>query len=117
MVAKHFLIEFYGCRNLSALCYQHCLEPLALEAAKLSTLNIIGRIFHQFEPAGVTGIILLAESHISLHSWPEHRYLALDFFSCNPKASPSAFLHYLRKEIIPKEWSVEMRERGNVGEG
>ena len=52
------------------------------QAAEISGAIVVNQIFHQFEPHGMTGILLLAESHISVHTWPEEKFAAIDIFSC-----------------------------------
>jgi S-adenosylmethionine decarboxylase proenzyme len=87
MQGLHLTADLFGCRDpdglmrderaLSALC-----EALATEVG----LNVVGRAFHAFAPrgdAGVTGVLLLAESHLAVHTWPELRAVTLDVFVCN----------------------------------
>ncbi|RME89638.1 MAG: adenosylmethionine decarboxylase [Candidatus Hydrogenedentota bacterium] len=80
----HILGDFYGCRGgqeymLDAdLLYEFCSEQV-----KQAGLTEIGQSFYQFPDAGVTGTILLAESHVAIHTWPEKDYLTLDVFVCN----------------------------------
>lgn len=64
--------------------------------------HTLGKIFHQYEPAGVTGIILLSESHMSVHTWPEHNFLAVDIFTCSGDDDPEKALDILSSFIKPR---------------
>ena len=54
-----------------------------LEAAKKAKVTIVEKCFHKFSPYGVSGVVVIAESHLAIHTWPEHNYAAVDFFTCN----------------------------------
>jgi S-adenosylmethionine decarboxylase len=69
-------------------------------------------VLHHFPGGGVTGFLLLAESHIALHTYPEHGYLALDLFSCGP-ADPRAALEVFRTALAPQQEHVTVTPRGN----
>jgi len=58
-----------------------------LAAAKESGATILGESFHQFSPQGVSGVIIIAESHLTVHTWPEHGYAGADIFTCAPGSS------------------------------
>lgn len=79
MNGKHFLVNFYLCRDLDdtelyAFCQKVCIEE---------GLTVVGSTYHQFEPQGATFALLLAESHLSVHTWPEHNSIAFDLYVCN----------------------------------
>lgn len=81
---------------------QH-LEPLrrtCLHAVHSANLTIVGERFHQFEPAGVTGVILLAESHIAIHTWPEQRFVSLDIYVCHFSADNTGKAEQLLQHLI-----------------
>jgi len=79
--AKHLLVELHECR-LAALDDQEALQLLMQAAARAAGATVIGQAFHRYHPHGVTGVLLLEESHFSLHTWPEAGYAALDFYTC-----------------------------------
>ena len=66
------------------------LRTLCLHASEASGMTIVGDSFHQFEPAGVTGTVLLAESHLAIHTWPEHGFVTIDVYVCNYTTDNSA---------------------------
>jgi S-adenosylmethionine decarboxylase len=80
----HLLCEWYGCDfSAPSLNQASTLRMLCMNAAIDSGLNIVGDVFHQFEPQGVTGTVLLAESHMAIHTWPEEGFVTVDVYVCN----------------------------------
>ena len=80
----HLLCEWYGCDfSTPALNRANTLRTLCLDATARSGLNIVGDVFHQFEPQGITGTVLLAESHLAIHTWPEEKFVTVDVYVCN----------------------------------
>jgi S-adenosylmethionine decarboxylase len=90
------------------------LEKILIEAAIKAGSTPLKTSIHKFNPQGITGVLLLAESHISWHSWPEFNYLAIDIFTCGKKAMPQRALKYLKKVLRPKKVEVLMIERGKI---
>jgi S-adenosylmethionine decarboxylase len=93
-VGSHCILELYGCpTNLlnNPVFIKQALE----EAAKVAKSTLISEVTHHFEPYGVTGLALLAESHISIHTWPEYGYIAADIFTCGEHAEPEQACKYL----------------------
>jgi S-adenosylmethionine decarboxylase len=80
----HLFAEWYGCDfSVPALQYAHSLREACLAAARDSGLQCVGDVFHQFQPQGATGTVLLAESHLAIHTWPESGFVTLDVYVCN----------------------------------
>jgi S-adenosylmethionine decarboxylase len=80
----HLLGEWYGCpADLPVVTRADALRKLCLDAVAAATLTIVGDRFHQFEPQGVTGTVLLAESHLAIHTWPETGFVTVDVYVCN----------------------------------
>ena len=88
------------------------IEKILIEAAKKANNTPLEVSVHKFSPQGITGVILLAESHIALHSWSEFNYLAIDIFTCGNKALPLKALHYLKKVFKPKKVEIKEIKRG-----
>ena len=86
-LSKHLLLELYECdyEKLNDESFLRCTLNRAAKLAKATVLNLIS---NKFEPQGVTAIALLAESHISIHTWPESQYSAIDIFTCGHKMLP-----------------------------
>jgi len=105
----HLIAEFWYGKNIED---EKKLKKLLLEAVKKSNNTALKIILHKFNPRGITGVVLLAESHIALHSWPEFNYLAIDIFTCGNKAKPEKALRYLREKFKPKRVEIKKIKRG-----
>ncbi len=95
---NHILLELYGCNKekLNDELYLRCQLNSAAKLAKASVLNIVS---NKFEPFGVTAIALLAESHLSIHTWPESQYSAIDIFTCGRNMRPKLASHFLIESL------------------
>jgi S-adenosylmethionine decarboxylase len=87
MVGKHCILELYDCDS-ARLDDEAFLRDAITSAAKRAGATLLNLITHRFEPQGVTGLALLAESHISIHTWPESGYAAVDVFTCGDHTMP-----------------------------
>lgn len=84
MHGRHILLDLAGCACEAALLERHeRLEALCLAACRDAGMTVVGHAFHQFAPTGVTGVVLLAESHLAVHTWPEQRFVAADVYVCD----------------------------------
>jgi len=90
------------------------LERILIRAVKKSKNIPLEIAIHKFSPQGITGVVLLAESHVALHSWPEINYLAIDIFTCGEKAMPYLALEYFKKEFQPKKVEIREIKRGKL---
>ncbi len=108
-VGKHIIAEFYGCQRLNDLAF---IKQILLKSAEEANATIINHQFHQFTPQGITGLILLAESHISIHTWPEIEYAAIDVFTCGNRVVPEKAIEYLQKELSPSKVKIKKIDRG-----
>lgn len=77
------------------------LKQIFEDAVKKSRLTKLSSDYHQFKPFGVTGYILLAESHVSFHTWPENNYMSIDVFSCGSKEQAEIVFNYLLEKLKP----------------
>ena len=98
MVGKHCILELYECDS-SRLNDEAFLRDTITDAAKRAGATLLNLITHRFEPQGVTGLALLAESHISIHTWPEAGYAAVDVFTCGDHTMPERACQVLREEL------------------
>lgn len=83
-LGRHFLIEYGQC-DPEVLNQPERIREGMLRAIARSGATLITDVFHQFSPQGVTGVAVIAESHVSVHTWPEHAYAAVDIFTCSEK--------------------------------
>lgn len=111
VLGQHFLVELQDC-DAELLKRVETVEPVLLAAAKESGATIISSSFHQFSPEGVTGVILIAESHIALHTWPEHGYAGFDIFTCGESMKPELAIDYLKEKFQAKNVGVRQYDRG-----
>ena len=108
--SSHGLLDLYGCDS-SLLRDEACLKTLLEHAARAAQATILESRFHTFGgEGGVTGILLLAESHISIHTWPEHGYAAVDLFFCAPTVDVERAVQVLNDSLQSQEHqSMEVR--------
>jgi S-adenosylmethionine decarboxylase len=78
---RHLLVEYTGCAA-SALDDLKRIEQLMNQAVRAAGATVVASVFQPFEPHGVSGVVVIEESHISIHTWPEHGYAAVDFYTC-----------------------------------
>ncbi len=81
ILGRHLLAELRGC-DASRLADLDCVREAMLEAARVSGATIITQTFHHFAPLGISGVVIVSESHLAIHTWPEHSFAALDYFTC-----------------------------------
>jgi len=89
-LGDHKLVEFFHCCP-KALCDLTGIENAMLGAARAANATIITHHFHHFSPLGVSGAVIIAESHFTIHTWPEYQYAAVDLFTCGELRTDLAF--------------------------
>ncbi|MCT0225387.1 adenosylmethionine decarboxylase [Synechococcus sp. CS-1328] len=97
-VGKHCILELYDCTS-AKLNDEAFLRTAITTAAKRAGATLLNLITHHFDPQGVTGLALLAESHISIHTWPESGYAAVDVFTCGDHTMPELACAVLCEEL------------------
>ena len=100
--SKHFLLELYRC-DYEKLNDESFLRCTLNKAAKLANATVLNLISNKFEPQGVTAIALLSESHLSIHTWPEAQYSAVDVFTCGQNMKPDISCKYLIQALMAEE--------------
>ena len=111
---KHLLLELYRC-DCEKLNDESFLRCTLNRAAKLARARVLNLISNKFEPQGVTAIALLAESHISIHTWPESNYSAVDIFTCGQNMLPELASQYLIEVLKAEEHYMRVIERNPPG--
>ncbi len=109
----HILADLYGV-DFDKLDHVEDVRELLEGAVKYAGLSKLSSHFHQFYPHGATGVILLEESHISIHTWPEHGYAAIDVYTCGGKEKTFKAMEYILKVLKPKRVDEKVAERGVV---
>ncbi len=106
---KHLLIDLYQATHLSD---KTVIEKALLAAADACDATVLQKNFHSFgEEQGITGMLLLAESHISIHTWPESHFAAVDIFMCG-NCDPTLAIAPIKKHLCPKSIDVREFDRG-----
>ena len=113
--SKHLLLELYKC-NFEKLNDESFLRCSLNRAAKLANATVLNLISYKFEPQGVTAIALLSESHISIHTWPESSYSAIDIFTCGQNMLPELASQYLIDVLKAEEHFLRVFERNPPAE-
>ena len=108
--SKHYLLELYKC-DYEKLNDESFLRCTLTNAAKLSNAKVLNLVSNKFEPQGVTAIALLAESHLSIHTWPEEQYSAVDIFTCGQNMKPNISCEYLIQALMAKEHHLRVINR------
>ena len=110
-LGNHFIIEFSGC-NQELLFDNEYVRSKFVQSARESRLSIVGEGGFTFNPHGFTYYLLLAESHASIHVWPEYAYCAVDLFTCNLELDGDHFVSSLKEALGAQTVATELIERG-----
>jgi spermidine synthase len=114
-LGRHLLIEYRACdeKRLNKVVE---MEKCMRKAAEVMQATIIHSSFHHFSPYGVSGVVVIQESHLTIHTWPEYQYAAVDFFTCGPLAQPEKAVAFLEKELQAGHFEVREFPRGILKE-
>jgi spermidine synthase len=112
-LGRHILVEFTDC-NPEILDDVAACEGAMIEAAKKSGATVLGSNFHHFSPIGVSGMVVIQESHLALHTWPEYGYAAVDLFTCGGSVDPWLSFDHLKNQFHAKTHSVLEMYRGSL---
>ncbi len=110
-LGRHLIAEFADCDG-QKLADVEFMEECLNEAVRKSGATIIRSVFHRYNPQGVSGVVVIAESHLSIHTWPEYNYAAVDFFTCGDSVDPYKAYHYMKKMLGSKNSQVKELDRG-----
>ena len=110
-LGKHLLLELKDC-DREVLNDLGFLKSILLAAASESGATILGESFHQFNPHGVSGVVIIAESHLFIHTWPECGYAAVDIFTCGNSVQPEKAAQKIIRELGAKNHSILEIQRG-----
>ncbi|MDN5304585.1 MAG: S-adenosylmethionine decarboxylase [Fusobacteriaceae bacterium] len=97
-LGRHILVEYYNCDE-EILKNVEVIEELMNEAARVAGATIVNSVFHHFNPWGVSGAVIISESHLTIHTWPEYGYAAVDLFTCGDSVNPWKGFDYLEKML------------------
>jgi S-adenosylmethionine decarboxylase len=111
----HIIAEIYGVES-GKISKVEDVKLLLDRSISKSGLHVVSSIFHQFNPNGVSAVYLLSESHLSIHTWPEHGYVALDIFTCGKDDSAFKAFESIIEELNPKNVEKKVIRRDSFGE-
>ena len=111
----HILADLYGV-DAERIDRVEDIRNLLETAVKVADLTKISSHYYQFQPHGATGVILLAESHISIHTWPEHGLATVDVYTCGDPTKAYRAMEYIINTLEPKRVDKQVHDRGLVGE-
>jgi len=113
-IGKHVTVDMYGCsfQHLDSLDY---IKEAMLTAVQEANMSLLDFTYHKFEPQGLTALALLAESHMSIHTYPELGYAAVDVFTCGDHSRPERAVRILKKFLRPEKTKTTHIQRGDFG--
>jgi S-adenosylmethionine decarboxylase len=112
-LGKHLLVELHDCPP-EALKRVETVRDILVGAANACGATIVNIAFHEFNPFGVSGVVVIAESHLSIHTWPEYRYAAVDIFTCGDVIQPERAADYIVQRFHCKSPSLIEIMRGVI---
>jgi S-adenosylmethionine decarboxylase len=101
-LGRHMTVEFYDCDPAIITDPEH-VKKAFLDAARASGATVLDHSFHIFEPQGVSGVVIIAESHFSVHAWPEHDYAAVDMFTCSESVDLKIAIETIKEALGAEE--------------
>lgn len=110
-LGRQILVEFYDCDSDKINDVEY-VETAFLEATRKSKATIISHNFHKFSPHGISGVVVIAESHVTIHSWPEYNYAAVDIFTCGDTIDPWVIQEFLKEAFDSTNISSMEMKRG-----
>ena len=112
-LGQHFIIELSDC-CVESLNDPKKIQACFLECAEMVNATVICTNFHHFEPYGVSGVVVISESHMTIHTWPEFKYAAVDVFTCSSKMESYKCLDFLAAKFHSKNFSSKYIPRGFI---
>lgn len=110
-LGQHLLCEYHGC-DRGVLNDAEAIRTALVAAVTKSGATPLHEVVHAFSPHGVTGVIVIAESHFAIHTWPEYGFAAVDLFTCGDQVDPYLAFEYLRVALHAETHSVVEIRRG-----
>jgi S-adenosylmethionine decarboxylase len=110
-LGRHLLCEYHGC-DRARLNQPETIRTELVRAVTLAGATPLHEVVHAFSPHGVTGVVVIAESHFAIHTWPEHGFAAVDLFTCGDTVDPYQAFEHLRAALAAESHSVVEIRRG-----
>ena len=110
-IGQHVLLDLYNCHE--DLKNSAFVEQALLEAANKAGATIVSHHFHKFSPCGVSGVVIIQESHLTIHTWPEHAFASVDIYTCGKEMNFESAVDYLKQKFVSDKIVIKHFERGN----
>ncbi len=110
-IGYHYVVEASGC-NPEEIATPNRVRDTLLEAARLGQMEVKTSNFFRFTPEGVSGVVIIAESHISIHTWPENRYAAVDVYVCGERSEPEKAIEFILQRFGAGHAHISEIKRG-----
>jgi len=110
-IGRHVLAEIWGC-DFDILNNAQKVEEFMVKAALEAGAEVRECVFHKFSPQGISGVVVISESHLAIHTWPELGYAAVDVFTCGDRVNPWDACNYLSSMFKAKKMSAKETKRG-----
>jgi S-adenosylmethionine decarboxylase proenzyme len=112
-LGHHVLVEFYNCTKERLNDVWH-IEQSMNQAALAAGATIVESCFHRFMPHGVSGVVVIAESHLAIHTWPEYGYASVDLYTCGDECNPMAAFEVLKETLGATTAEIQKITRGHM---
>jgi len=109
----HIILDCFDC-DFSILNDKEYLERELVSAALMAGAEVREVTFHKFAPQGVSGVVIISESHLSIHTYPEHGYAAIDIFTCGDKMRTDFAVEYILFHLNCKNYKIQILKRGEI---
>ena len=110
-IGMHVILDLYDC-DKNILDDLERIEQILTNSAKIANSMVLDKHFRKFNPQGVTGVVVVSESHISIHTWPEYGYAAVDVYTCGSHTLPVKASEYIIRELKCKRPTITKIDRG-----
>ncbi len=112
-LGRHILAEIYGC-DFDILNNIELVEKIMVNAALEAGAEVRETVFHKFSPQGISGVVVISESHLAIHTWPELGYAAVDVFTCGDRVDPWQACNYLAQYFKAQDIKANEQQRGVI---
>lgn len=110
-LGRHLLVEYYNC-DPKILMDVGSIEDILVGAARKAKAHIVDVVFHTFNPHGISGVVVVQESHLAIHTWPEYGFASVDVYTCGTSVNPWNAYKYLLKHLKAKHSTAMEMKRG-----
>lgn len=113
VLGRHYILDIYDCDKERLKSVEE-VGGMMREAGEVGKLHVVEESFHQFLPYGVSGVLVLAESHFSIHTWPEYGYASVDLYLCDESTNVDSIFAYLLDVLNTNNYKIQKLERGII---